>query len=317
MLVCTHARRDVCCGTHGVPAYNALRRHVAGHAVLALVAQPGRSTGSRRTSSRCREGRCSWDASWAGRRGGGRPRAWPSAGSRSGSTGEDDAAMRAEGPGRGRCGGTKGSVSTVSRTSNSVEHDGPRCRPRPRRADRWRSPSRSATGPLLPASCGKRGGADADPRDDRGRGARGEGRGFVIARSALQAERSFDRDAVSGRIDVEDVLEPVDRESDERAGRPLRRPSGKGERWGLRATQPPGSGAPGRRSPQEPRDERLGEPPESSGSVLSPRWPMLEEQPPLRAARRPGQREPSGESELGAEHRPFPTINVTTVTSAA
>jgi hypothetical protein len=28
VLVCTHARRDVCCGTHGVPAYNALRRHV-------------------------------------------------------------------------------------------------------------------------------------------------------------------------------------------------------------------------------------------------------------------------------------------------
>ena len=28
LLVCTHARRDVCCATHGVPAYNALRRHV-------------------------------------------------------------------------------------------------------------------------------------------------------------------------------------------------------------------------------------------------------------------------------------------------
>lgn len=28
VLVCTHARRDVCCGTYGVPAYNALRRHV-------------------------------------------------------------------------------------------------------------------------------------------------------------------------------------------------------------------------------------------------------------------------------------------------
>ena len=28
ILVCTHARRDVCCGTHGVPAFNALRRHV-------------------------------------------------------------------------------------------------------------------------------------------------------------------------------------------------------------------------------------------------------------------------------------------------
>jgi hypothetical protein len=28
VLVCTHARRDVCCATHGVPAYNALRRHV-------------------------------------------------------------------------------------------------------------------------------------------------------------------------------------------------------------------------------------------------------------------------------------------------
>ena len=27
-MVCTHARRDVCCGTHGVPVYNALRRHV-------------------------------------------------------------------------------------------------------------------------------------------------------------------------------------------------------------------------------------------------------------------------------------------------
>lgn len=28
VLVCTHARRDVCCGAYGVPAYNALRRHV-------------------------------------------------------------------------------------------------------------------------------------------------------------------------------------------------------------------------------------------------------------------------------------------------
>ena len=28
VLVCTHARRDVCCGTYGVPVYNALRRHV-------------------------------------------------------------------------------------------------------------------------------------------------------------------------------------------------------------------------------------------------------------------------------------------------
>jgi hypothetical protein len=28
VLVCTHVRRDVCCGTHGVPVYNALRRHV-------------------------------------------------------------------------------------------------------------------------------------------------------------------------------------------------------------------------------------------------------------------------------------------------
>jgi len=28
VMVCTHARRDVCCGTHGVPVYNALRRHV-------------------------------------------------------------------------------------------------------------------------------------------------------------------------------------------------------------------------------------------------------------------------------------------------
>ena len=28
VLVCTHARRDVCCATHGVPVYNALRRHV-------------------------------------------------------------------------------------------------------------------------------------------------------------------------------------------------------------------------------------------------------------------------------------------------
>lgn len=28
VLVCTHARRDVCCATHGVPAYNALRRRV-------------------------------------------------------------------------------------------------------------------------------------------------------------------------------------------------------------------------------------------------------------------------------------------------
>jgi hypothetical protein len=28
VLVCTHARRDVCCGTHGVPAYNALRRRL-------------------------------------------------------------------------------------------------------------------------------------------------------------------------------------------------------------------------------------------------------------------------------------------------
>ena len=28
VLVCTHARRDVCCGTHGVPVYNALRRHL-------------------------------------------------------------------------------------------------------------------------------------------------------------------------------------------------------------------------------------------------------------------------------------------------
>ena len=27
-MVCTHARRDVCCGTYGVPVYNALRRHV-------------------------------------------------------------------------------------------------------------------------------------------------------------------------------------------------------------------------------------------------------------------------------------------------
>jgi hypothetical protein len=28
VLVCTHVRRDGCCGTHGVPAYNALRPHV-------------------------------------------------------------------------------------------------------------------------------------------------------------------------------------------------------------------------------------------------------------------------------------------------
>ena len=28
VLVCTHARRDVCCATHGVPVYNALRRHI-------------------------------------------------------------------------------------------------------------------------------------------------------------------------------------------------------------------------------------------------------------------------------------------------
>jgi hypothetical protein len=28
VLVCTHARRDVCCGANGVPAYNALRRHL-------------------------------------------------------------------------------------------------------------------------------------------------------------------------------------------------------------------------------------------------------------------------------------------------
>ncbi|HEY1315906.1 MAG TPA: sucrase ferredoxin [Gaiella sp.] len=28
VLVCTHARRDVCCGTLGAPVYNALRRHV-------------------------------------------------------------------------------------------------------------------------------------------------------------------------------------------------------------------------------------------------------------------------------------------------
>jgi len=28
VLVCTHARRDVCCATHGVPVYNALRRHL-------------------------------------------------------------------------------------------------------------------------------------------------------------------------------------------------------------------------------------------------------------------------------------------------
>ncbi|HET8812268.1 MAG TPA: sucrase ferredoxin [Gaiella sp.] len=28
VLVCTHARRDVCCGTNGVPVFNALRRHV-------------------------------------------------------------------------------------------------------------------------------------------------------------------------------------------------------------------------------------------------------------------------------------------------
>ena len=28
VMVCTHARRDVCCGTYGVPVYNALRRHV-------------------------------------------------------------------------------------------------------------------------------------------------------------------------------------------------------------------------------------------------------------------------------------------------
>jgi hypothetical protein len=28
VLVCTHARRDVCCATHGVPAYTALRRHM-------------------------------------------------------------------------------------------------------------------------------------------------------------------------------------------------------------------------------------------------------------------------------------------------
>ena len=29
VLVCTHARRDACCGTHGVRAYNALAPHVA------------------------------------------------------------------------------------------------------------------------------------------------------------------------------------------------------------------------------------------------------------------------------------------------
>lgn len=28
VMVCTHARRDVCCGTYGVPTYNALRRQV-------------------------------------------------------------------------------------------------------------------------------------------------------------------------------------------------------------------------------------------------------------------------------------------------
>lgn len=28
VLVCSHARRDVCCGAQGVPVYNALRRHV-------------------------------------------------------------------------------------------------------------------------------------------------------------------------------------------------------------------------------------------------------------------------------------------------
>jgi hypothetical protein len=29
VLVCTHARRDACCATYGVPAYNALRPHVS------------------------------------------------------------------------------------------------------------------------------------------------------------------------------------------------------------------------------------------------------------------------------------------------
>jgi hypothetical protein len=28
VMVCTHVRRDVCCGTYGVPVYNALRRHL-------------------------------------------------------------------------------------------------------------------------------------------------------------------------------------------------------------------------------------------------------------------------------------------------
>ena len=41
VMVCTHARRDVCCGTYGVPVYNALRRHVPAGAALALLA-PGR-----------------------------------------------------------------------------------------------------------------------------------------------------------------------------------------------------------------------------------------------------------------------------------
>jgi hypothetical protein len=29
VMVCTHVRRDVCCGTNGVPVYNALRRHLS------------------------------------------------------------------------------------------------------------------------------------------------------------------------------------------------------------------------------------------------------------------------------------------------
>src|SRR4029079_6076827 len=90
----------------------------------------------------------------------------------------------------------------------------------------------------------------------------------------------------------------------------LRRPSGERERRALRTARPPDQVHPATYR-AKPRDEPRGEP-EVVRPIRSPRWTVLEEQPPLRPSCGSGQRQAGRTRELGAAH---PALWATSVTS--
>ncbi len=140
-----------------------------------------------------------------------------------------------------------------------------------------------------------------------------EGRAAHVAPRvrADEHERPCDRHPVAVGVDLEDVREPGELETDERPSL-LRRLRRKGDQRPLRT-----SGAADEQHAPTALLERPPEPLVEPGvleRVVTPGRPMLEQKPAVGAFRSACERDPRGRRERAAAHRPPPRLCVTAVT---